>query len=101
MAIRACPQLLAFLSLFLAGAAFAQVPGNTSGPASGDNVKPSTAIQKENSGRSRSGIRSRWFISGGLEGVLAFLPWAVAKEFADAVPERFDRPFEGLSQECL
>jgi hypothetical protein len=52
MAIRAFPQLLAFLSLFLAGAAFAQAPGNTSGPASGDNVKPSTAIQKENSGRS-------------------------------------------------
>jgi hypothetical protein len=51
MAIRAFPQLLAFLSLFLAGAAFAQAPGNTSGPASGDSVKPSTAIQKENSGR--------------------------------------------------
>jgi hypothetical protein len=50
MAIRALPQLLAFLSLFLAGAAFAQAqaPGNTSGPASGENVKPSTAIQKEN-----------------------------------------------------
>lgn len=52
MAIRALPQLLALLALFLAGPAFAQAPGNTSGPASGDNVKPSTAIQKENTGRS-------------------------------------------------
>lgn len=50
MAIRAFPQLLAFLLLLLAGAALAQEPGNTSGPASGTNVKPSTAIQKENPG---------------------------------------------------
>ena len=39
-------------SLVLSGVAFAQEPYSVSGPASGSNVKPSTAIQKENEGRS-------------------------------------------------
>ncbi len=41
--------LFAFLWLLLGGLAFAQQSGNTSGPSSGTNVQPSTAIQKENS----------------------------------------------------
>jgi len=39
-------------SLVLSGLAFAQEPYSVSGPASGSNVEPSTAIQKENEGRS-------------------------------------------------
>ncbi len=55
MAVRSFPKLLAFLSLFLGGLAFAQEPGSTSGTASGKNVQPSTAIQKENAGPSNAG----------------------------------------------
>ncbi len=51
MTVRSFPQLITFLSLFLVGAAFAQESGSTSGAPSGTNVKPSTAIQKENSGQ--------------------------------------------------
>jgi hypothetical protein len=36
----------------LSGVAFAQEPYSVSGPANGSNVDPSTAIQKENEGRS-------------------------------------------------
>jgi hypothetical protein len=39
-------------SLVLSGVAFAQEPYSVSGPANGSNVEPSTAIQKENEGRS-------------------------------------------------
>ena len=39
-------------SLVLSGVAFAQEPYSVSGQASGSNVEPSTAIQKENEGRS-------------------------------------------------
>ena len=39
-------------SLVLSGVAFAEEPYSVSGPANGSNVKPSTAIQKENEGRS-------------------------------------------------
>jgi hypothetical protein len=39
-------------SLVLSGVAFAQEPYSVSGPANGSTVEPSTAIQKENEGRS-------------------------------------------------
>jgi hypothetical protein len=39
-------------SLVLSSVAFAQEPYSVSGPANGSNVEPSTAIQKENEGRS-------------------------------------------------
>jgi hypothetical protein len=39
-------------SLVLSGVALAQEPYSVSGPASGSNVEPSTAIQKEKEGRS-------------------------------------------------
>ena len=39
-------------SLVSSGVAFAQEPYSVSGPASGSNIEPSTAIQKENEGRS-------------------------------------------------
>jgi hypothetical protein len=41
-------------SLLLSGIAVAQEPYSVSGPAAGSNVKPSTAIQKEDEGRSAS-----------------------------------------------
>jgi hypothetical protein len=40
--------------LLASGVAFAQQAGNTSGPAAGTNVEPSTAIQKDNSAGSGS-----------------------------------------------
>jgi hypothetical protein len=40
--------------LLASGVAFAQQAGNTSGPATGNNVEPSTAIQKNNSAGSGS-----------------------------------------------
>jgi hypothetical protein len=52
MALRSFVKLFPILALFLGGAALAQAPGTTSGSASGKNVEPSTAIQKETTGRS-------------------------------------------------
>jgi hypothetical protein len=52
MALRSFVKLFPILALFLAGAALAQEPGTTSGGAAGKNVEPSTAIQKQNTGRS-------------------------------------------------
>jgi hypothetical protein len=40
------------LSLVLSGVAFAQEPYSVSGPANGSNVESSTAVQKEDEGRS-------------------------------------------------
>lgn len=55
------------LSLCLRGVAFAQQDGSTSGPASGTNVQPSTAIQKE-TGRSSVGGPSTGAGAPGVEG---------------------------------
>jgi hypothetical protein len=57
MAIRSFRYASGFfvLSSFLGGMAFAQQAGNTSGPASGTDVQPSTAIQKETGRSSVSG----------------------------------------------
>ena len=60
MAVRSLPKLIAFLllglgSLSMGGLAFAQEPGDTSGTSAGKNVQPSTAIQKELTGRSSAG----------------------------------------------
>jgi cytoskeletal protein RodZ len=52
MTLRSFVKLFSILALFLGGAASAQAPGTTSGSASGKNVEPSTAIQKQNTGRS-------------------------------------------------
>jgi len=49
----------------------------------------------------QSVIRSSWFISGGSEVVLTFMPWEVAKEFANTAPEGFYGSFGSLSQERL
>jgi hypothetical protein len=46
-----CAGALIF-SIVLSDVAFAQEPYSVSGPANGSNVEPSTAIQKENEGRS-------------------------------------------------
>jgi hypothetical protein len=56
MTIRSFRHVCGFfaLSLCLGGVAIAQQDGSTSGPASGTNVQPSTAIQKE-TGRSSVG----------------------------------------------
>jgi hypothetical protein len=51
MSVRSFAKLFPLLLLFFGGLAFAQQPGSTTGPASGKNVEPSTAIQKENTGR--------------------------------------------------
>lgn len=59
----------AIVSLFLGGAAFGgaafmqQQPGNTSGPAAGKNVEPSTAVQKTYEGRSAAEGQVKWGIS--------------------------------------
>jgi hypothetical protein len=44
--------LAALVIIVSADCASAQQPGGTTGPAAGTNVEPSTAIQKDSSGRS-------------------------------------------------
>jgi hypothetical protein len=53
MYIRIYLAAWAFACLLASGVAFAQ-QGSTSGPATGKNVEPSTATQKENSAKSGS-----------------------------------------------
>jgi hypothetical protein len=53
MAVRAL-TVCTFISLLVGGIAVAGQPGDTSGPAAGKNVEPSTAVQKDES-RSTTG----------------------------------------------
>lgn len=58
MALRSFARISLILApLFVGGTVLAQEPGVTSGPESesGQNVEPSTAIQKEDTGRSSTG----------------------------------------------
>jgi hypothetical protein len=48
MSIHSYLAALGSACLLAGGVAFAQQPGSTSGPASGTNVEPSTAVQKTN-----------------------------------------------------
>ena len=54
MSIRIYLAAWGFACLLASGVAFAQQAGSTSGPATGKNVEPSTATQKENSAKSGS-----------------------------------------------
>lgn len=56
MTHRLIVTLCAAISLASGGAAFAQQqPGETSGPAAGKDVEPTTVIQKKHEGRSSAG----------------------------------------------
>jgi hypothetical protein len=52
MIMRSFLKISPLLIALWGGLAFAQEPGSTSGPESDTNVQPSTAIQKQMSGRS-------------------------------------------------
>jgi hypothetical protein len=76
MTTRTFAALWAISSFFLSGAALAQQQsGNTSGPAVGKNVLPSTVVEKQYEGRSNTseqdkqlGASSRAAGSPGIEG---------------------------------
>lgn len=80
---RSTSILLVIVSLLISGIAVAQDSGNTSGPASGTNVQPSTSIQKQNTGRSSAG--------GGDSSNAAGAPGVEGKPGSESGPNAQDR----------
>jgi hypothetical protein len=74
---------LLIVSLLLSGFAMAQQSGNSSGPASGTNVQPSSSIQKENTGHSSAG--------GGGASNAAGAPGVEGKPGSESGPDAQDR----------